>query len=255
MVAKPAAKSQIICRERKPIIVLNKVKKAKNILFRRVFSMFQEGDQSYCPCCGWKGRKFMMGNICPQCCSMARHRLMPYSIYYFGLNFNNSILLHIGTNINEFAFILNRFIPQKYYRLDILSKNFVNLIGDICNIPLEDGIVDYIVVWHVLEHIPDDRKAIHEMHRVLKVAVKLLISVPISPPDRKRTFEDPSVPDVKYEEVYGHHDHVRACGLDYYKRFEEKGFKVETLMVKNVVTADKKLFGLSESHVVWCMQK
>ena len=39
---------------------------------------------------------------------------------------------------------------------------------DITNISYEDNFFDVILCSHVLEHIPDDRKAMRELYRVLK---------------------------------------------------------------------------------------
>ena len=40
---------------------------------------------------------------------------------------------------------------------------------DICDIPYRDNTFDVIYCSHVLEHVPDDRKAMREFLRVLKV--------------------------------------------------------------------------------------
>ena len=197
----------------------------------------------------------MNGVVCPNCGSMARHRLIPYSINHFGLNFNNSGLLHIGANFDEVTFVLSRFLPCPYYRLDIYQKNFINLQGNLCQIPLADDCIDFCLIWHVLEHISEDQVAIQEMYRVLRNGGKLLVSVPIHPPGRRETSEDKTVLRTDYERIYGHHDHVRACGVDYANRFTKAGFHVETLDVKNIPLPDKQFFGLSDKHIAWCCTK
>ena len=225
-------------------------------VWRRLYSELARGKSVYCMMCGWKGRGFMKGNVCPSCDSMARHRLIPYSLYHFGLDFNRESLLHAGPNFEEVGFVLDRFVPSKYLRLDIESSSIINLEGDLCDIPLADGAVRYVLIWHVLEHIPNDGAAIGELHRVLEPGGKVLVSVPITPPGRPETFEDPTIPRSRYQEVYGHPDHVRACGLDYGGRFEERGFRVEALTIqKDVASPEKAFFGLSDSHVVWCCTK
>jgi SAM-dependent methyltransferase len=220
------------------------------------YSHLLSGERVYCPLCNWRGRCFIRGNVCPGCGSMARHRLIPYAIQYFGLDFSRGGLLHIGPNMKEVAYVLNRFVPSPYYRHDVISKPMINLPGDMRQIPLPDGSVDFGLIWHVLEHIPEDRKAIQEMYRVLRAAGKFLVSVPITPPDRERTYEDPSLPREKYLSAHGHHDHVRSCGLDYIDRARDVGFSISTLRVKEHVTGpDKEFFGLSDSHVAWCCHK
>ncbi len=225
-------------------------------VWRRAYSELARGKSVYCMMCGWKGRGFMTGNICPNCDSMARHRLIPYSLYHFGLDFNRAALLHAGPNFEEVGFVLDRFVPGRYLRLDIEPSSIVNLEGDLCDIPLPEAAIRYVLIWHVLEHIGNDGGAISELHRVLEPGGKVLVSVPITPPGRAETFEDASIPRHRYSEVYGHPDHVRACGLDYGGRFEERGFEVEVLTVQgDVAAAEKTFFGLSDSHVVWCCAK
>lgn len=107
----------------------------------------------------------------------------------------------------------------------------------------------------MLEHIPNDRAVIAEMYRILKPGGKALVSVPIHPHMSPVTFEDPHMDRKKYKEVHGNEDHVRSCGLDYYVRFEEVGFRTETLMVKDLPELNRKRLCLSEYHVVWLFVK
>lgn len=219
--------------------------------FRKVYSLVNTGNDVYCSMCGWHGKAFMNGNICPKCKSMARHRLIPYAVQHFGVNFNQR-LLHIGPNIDEVAYVLRHFLPSEYHRLDISPSNMINLRGNLCEIPLSDNSVDVGFIWHVLEHVPDDRRAIKEMYRVLRSGGMFLVSVPLNPPGREKTAEDDSIPREKYLEVHGHEDHVRSCGLDYAERFEEVGFAISTLNVKDDVSvSEKQFFGLSDSHLAW----
>src|ERR1700738_658370 len=102
---------------------------------RNIFSLVNTGNDVYCSMCGWKGKAFMSGNVCPKCKSMARHRLIPFAVQHFGVNFNQR-LLHIGPNIDEVAYVLRHFLPSEYHRLDIVASNMVNLRGNLCEIPL-----------------------------------------------------------------------------------------------------------------------
>jgi SAM-dependent methyltransferase len=80
----------------------------------------------------------------------------------------------------------------------------------------------------VLEHVPDDRKAIAELYRVLRPGGTALIQVP--PSNLEVTAEDPSVTDpAERERLFGQHDHVRLCGADYKARLEEPGLEVEVV--------------------------
>jgi len=45
-------------------------------------------------------------------------------------------------------------------------------------IPLDDGTADVVTSFTVLEHVPDERAALAEIHRVLKPGGRLILSVP-----------------------------------------------------------------------------
>jgi len=91
---------------------------------------------------------------------------------------------------------------------------------------------------HVLEHIPDDKKAMSEILRVLKPSGWAILQVPIL---AEKTIEDPIVrsPEER-ERVYGQFDHVRAYGLDYKDRLEDAGF---------IVTVDNFVNELGEDAI------
>jgi ubiquinone/menaquinone biosynthesis C-methylase UbiE len=58
-------------------------------------------------------------------------------------------------------------------------------VGDLHHIALRDGSVDMAMLNEVLEHVPDDRRALNEVHRVLKPGGILLIFSP----NRRYPFE------------------------------------------------------------------
>lgn len=50
--------------------------------------------------------------------------------------------------------------------------------ADVCDLPLADESVDAIVSANLLEHIPDDRRALSEIYRVLKPGAPAVLVVP-----------------------------------------------------------------------------
>ncbi len=91
-----------------------------------------------------------------------------------------SLILDAGCGIGNILFSLNSngFNSNKLYGIDIEEKlvkiakesisssNFMS--GTIESIPFKDTVFDYIACYDLLEHVPDPKKAIHEISRVLK---------------------------------------------------------------------------------------
>jgi len=234
---------------------LNKAARLRDRFVSYVDVYANAGNDVLCALCGWKGRTFRNAK-CPKCSSLARHRLIPYSAAHFDLNFDQKVLLHVGPNRLESNWVSRQLRLKKYLRFDLNKHPLINLVGDLEKIPLVSESIDHVLMWHVLEHIPNDLAVIPEIHRVLRNGGNVLLSVPIFPPHREHTFEDPNVTRENYQEVYGHFDHVRACGLDYADRFQAAGFQVRELRVNDLPKqSDEKFYGLSASHVAWCCTK
>lgn len=53
-----------------------------------------------------------------------------------------------------------------------------DIVSDICNIPVEGETYDLIICFEVLEHLPDPKKAIKELTRLLKPGGTLLLTIP-----------------------------------------------------------------------------
>jgi len=126
---------------------------------------------------------------------------------------------------------------------------------DVTALTFSDESFDAIVCNHVLEHIPDDRRAIREFYRVLKSGGWASIQVPIR---GEVTQEDLSVTDPKERlRLYGQEDHVRYYGRDFCDRLKGAGFDVYEIK-KESLLADNALQRLSvdvELGVVLVMKR
>lgn len=67
------------------------------------------------------------------------------------------------------------FSGKKYLTLDAAPEYEPDIVGDIHNLPLGDESVSAILCKSVMEHLPDPKKAVQEMHRVLKKSGKVLV--------------------------------------------------------------------------------
>jgi len=164
--------------------------------------------------------------ICPDpdCLSSDRERMLLIYLRRTGFLAGRSRLLHLAPE-RGLQNILKALPEIEYVSADIESP-LADMHFDITKMPLSDNSFDALICNHVLEHIPDDAKAMSELVRVLRPGGKAIIQVPLA---RKldTTYEDPNItgPDER-EEKYGQSDHVRLYGMDIKDRLEMAGFSV-----------------------------
>lgn len=223
----------------------------KLIVLRK--TIVYKGSDVFCEICGFNA-KFFKEKRCVKCDSLPRTRLIPYSIKFFNIT-NLDNFLHIAPNIQEYNYVLKNLNFKIYDRLNIVPAKHVNLLDDITNSKIKNNTYSFIMIWHVLEHIPEDKKAINELFRILQKGGKLLVSVPIYPIFSPTTYEDTDIKQSDYLKIHGHPDHCRSCGLDYYKRFEEVGFTTSVLHTKDLDKSEIKKYGFKDCHTVWMFQK
>jgi SAM-dependent methyltransferase len=205
-----------------------------------------------CPVCGEWSRSFHEFGIvprkdalCGRCGALERHRLLWLFVQHKTDLFDGrtKTMLHVAPE----PCLQSRFrgrLGDMYLTAD-LSNPGAMVKMDITDIRYPDGSFDVIYCSHVLEHVPDDRRAMSELHRVLKEDGWAIILVPIT---AERTYEDPSVvdPDDRLR-VFGQRDHVRRYGSDYVDRLRDAGFNVEVAKPLDLVEARwAKLMGLTE---------
>jgi SAM-dependent methyltransferase len=132
-----------------------------------------------------------------------------------------------------------------------LNSPLADIKGDICNLPFKENSFDFILCNHVLEHINDDKKAMKELYRVLNKNGTAILQVPINQKSSK-TFEDSSIVDKKERiEKFGQYDHIRLYGLDYFKKLESFGFKVDPLKYSKEFTESEIIkYGLIKDEII-----
>ena len=194
---------------------------------RRLWEL--RGDAVECPCCGTRLREFdaawnRPNAICPRCGAHERHRLLA---------------LYLGRRMPADVKRVLWFAPE--YSLDRhvralasisvvtadLDGSGVDFAVDLSrHVPFDDGAFDAILCSHVLEHVPDDAKAMRELRRVLAPGGVALVLVPVDYA-ADRTLEDPAIvtPEQR-EQAYWQHDHVRLYGRDIADRLAAAGFEV-----------------------------
>ncbi len=200
---------------------------------RPVLAWYLKGQKYEDPIDGRRFRKFLPygyenpreGVLSPSTLSLERHRLLwlylKNKTNFFTQDLN---LLHFAP---EQAFY-HRFKRLKNigYTTTDLNSPLADVKADICNLPFEDNHFDVILCNHVLEHIPDDTKAMQELFRVLKPGGWGIFQIP-QDLHRETTFEDDTITDKKERtKIFGQYDHVRVYGRDYFDKLRSIGFTV-----------------------------
>ena len=175
--------------------------------------------------------------LSPSTLSLERHRLLWLYLKNETPFFSKTLkVLHFAPE-QAFYKPFKKMTNLDYVTTD-LNSPLADVKADICNLPFKDNEFDVILCNHVLEHIPDDTKAIKELYRVLKVGGFGIFQVP-QDLNRKITFEDDSITDKKERaKIFGQYDHVRVYGRDYFEKLRSVGFKVEE--VDYTATLSKK---------------
>jgi SAM-dependent methyltransferase len=186
-----------------------------------------------CPCCGARcaeflpagGRRKLPNRKCPGCGSLERHR----ALWLYMVNRTN--LLRDQLRVLHFSPMpALRALLGGLPNVDCVTADLdgvrAELRMDMADNLFRDDVFDAVLAVHVLEHVPDDRRAMREAFRVLKPGGWAILHSPIEP-GREVTFEDPSIvtPEER-ERVFGQRDHVRAYGHDYPLRLRQAGFHV-----------------------------
>lgn len=170
---------------------------------------------------------------CWNCDSMDRSRLLYLYFTRVAPVPEDAIsVLHIAPNYHVSTLFMNRPLIT-YIRGDKFTKGYIYPDGvqnlDILELDFDDNSFDLVICNHVLEHIPDDTRAMRELFRVLKPGGKAILQVPFSKL-LEQTLQDPSITtDEAREKAFGQFDHVRIYGMDYTDRLEGAGFRVESL--------------------------
>lgn len=203
---------------------------------RPLIALFLRGDRFTDPIDGKRFSRFLPYGyesprenvLSPSTLSLERHRLL-WLYLKEGTDFFNKThkVLHFAP---EQAFYKRfREMHGLDYTTTDLNSPLADVKADICDLPFANDSFDIILCNHVLEHIPNDRKAMEELHRVMKPGGWGIFQVP-QDLQREKTFEDPSITDKRERaRIFGQYDHMRIYGRDYFDRLRSVGFKVEAV--------------------------
>ena len=169
---------------------------------------------------------------CPICHACDRTRMMKlYLEDMTPVGQQPQKVLHVAPDFGLYLW-LKRQSGVDYTGSDIDATRYRHIdnvkTADLTAAPFGDASFDIIICSHVLEHIPDDRKAMSEMLRMLKPGGHALLLTPLAT-DGAGTEEDLEINDPEEQDRrFGQWDHVRIYGRDdFVDRLAGVGFEVE----------------------------
>lgn len=259
-------------------------KRAKKVIQRAIKLPRYLGSEHRCPICGVGLRAFkpiwrsytrkveQFGYVhrhaeletfnreafsCPKCDASDRDRLM--AIFLDGIL--PALAKGGGIRLTEFAPSdpLSRKIsrnPSIEYRTADLYRNDVQDRIDLTDISYPDELTDIFICSHMFEHIPDDRKAMRELYRILKPGGFGLVLVPLAV-GVDETHEDPTiVSDELRWKYFGMGDHVRHYGKrDFVERLTAAGFVVDQLGIEYFGQETFRRAGIADNSVLYVVLK
>ena len=223
-----------------------------------LIDIIYRGNKFFDPINGKSYRKFLPygyvkqrdNALSPGTLSLERHRLLWLYLNNETNFFSRTLkVLHIAPE--QCFYNLFKNLKNINYTTFDLNSPLADIKGDICNLPFKENSFDFILCNHVLEHINDDKKAMKELYRVLNKNGTAILQVPINQKSSE-TFEDSSIVDKKERiEKFGQYDHIRLYGLDYFKKLESFGFKVDPLKYSKKFTESEIIkYGLIKDEII-----
>ena len=177
------------------------------------------------------------GYLCPSCSASDRDRLYALFVGDYIVNLESVGPIQIvdfAPSEALSAFIRRRIKSSgkdiRYRTADLLAENVDDKV-DITDLrSYETGQFVFFICSHVLEHVPDDRKALRELHRILRPGGKGILMVPIIL-SATQIDEDPDVKDEGERwRRFGQFDHMRLYSKSgFLERVRDAGFEVREL--------------------------
>jgi SAM-dependent methyltransferase len=127
---------------------------------------------------------------------------------------------------------------------------------DLTNIDRPDASYDVVLCIHVLEHVPDDGKALREILRILKPGGWAILN-PHMDLSLENTREDPSATSPEERRrLFNQEAHYRVYGRDIGQRFGGQGLDVEIVQYMETVPIRlQKKYALDTPGVVILCRK
>ena len=137
-----------------------------------------------------------------------RHLFMFFDKLGIWEKFNDSKVLHFAPEPAVTKKITS-LSPAEYTMADLNPKDNTCKKIDVTAIPYENSSIDIIICNHVLEHVPDYKKALQEIFRVLTGNGFAILQTPYSLVLNRNFEEENIITDILRVFFYAQEDHVR----------------------------------------------
>ena len=216
----------------------------------------------HCVACGketasfyiFEGRPFG----CPYCNSSSRERFVLEAINNKLLpkSFSSEKIVHVAPGELSIARTFQGY--GDYHAIDLNPGKYNGVKVekvDLTEIDKNSKYNDAGLVYasHVLEHIPDDKKAMKSIFISLKSGGMAWFMVPLKGKKTKEGNESDS--SKLREELYGQWDHVRLYGLDILDKLESVGFSVKIITIKDFLPEVVANSGLNPDDCIFLCKK
>lgn len=180
-----------------------------------------------CPCCNYQGPAFIAKAnwrevsrqaSCPICDSYSRHRGLAKILPQYIKKGDNKILFFAPEKI-IIELLTREGHAKSIFTTDKHSQDVDFKNEDIQDMSFDDGIFDYIICNHVLEHVKDDQKALEECSRILNKNGTAFFTIP-------GDFTKQKTVEFKKLDPNGHYRHY---GLDVVAKMKNAFRSVETM--------------------------
>lgn len=196
--------------------------------------------------------------FCPCCKASDRDRLYALFLdqYLNKLDKNTKHRLIDFAPAPQLRLYLQTFPFLDYRCADLFAPNVDDRV-DIMNMTIYDTeSVDFFICSHVLEHVPDDRKAISELYRILKPGKCGILMVPIIL-TLQETHEDPNIvsPEERWKH-FGQNDHLRIYAKsDFLNKVQNAGFKIHQFDESVFGSEIFRIHGIHKRSVLYIVTK
>jgi len=194
---------------------------------------------------------------CPVCGASDRERL--YTLFLHKMKaeqgFNPKQTIHFAPESALSKHIRKERYFASYKTADI-SMSDVDFHADLQSLTFENDFFDFFICSHVLEHVPDDRKAIRELFRVTRPGGSGLLMAPVYH-NLETTLEAPSITDIGERwRIFGQNDHLRLYSHDdYVTRIKESGFSLQQMTEDDFGEIVFRQLGLKASSILYVVSK